>query len=160
MRCFYIYINMWYMYFIDSSSGKRFLQWGTCKMLSYIASLLQSRCTPYKTGVCLWCGKVQPLCWCVLSTLSWQVVRCTSTFTVYPLCFLSWQVRLWFNTVCPLSLTLVSLIIPGEAVFARCLSSLQQERVQASKRFTGPPKTKYEGDKKQFIQDIRQVCVC
>ncbi|XP_064610314.1 6-phosphogluconate dehydrogenase, decarboxylating-like [Liolophura sinensis] len=51
----------------------------------------------------------------------------------------------------------VPVTLIGEAVFARCLSSLQQERVQASKRFAGPAKTKYEGDKKQFIQDIRQA---
>nr|XP_022343934.1 6-phosphogluconate dehydrogenase, decarboxylating-like [Crassostrea virginica] len=47
----------------------------------------------------------------------------------------------------------VSLI--AEAVFARCLSSLQGERIEASKQIPGPSKTKYEGDKKQFVNDIK-----
>ncbi|XP_033125479.1 6-phosphogluconate dehydrogenase, decarboxylating-like [Anneissia japonica] len=45
----------------------------------------------------------------------------------------------------------------GEAVFARCLSSLKDERVLASSELSGPEKTKYEGDKQQFIEDIRQA---
>ncbi|KAJ8320846.1 hypothetical protein KUTeg_002433 [Tegillarca granosa] len=45
----------------------------------------------------------------------------------------------------------------GEAVFARCLSALQAERIDASKQLQGPPSSKYEGDKKKFIDDIRQV---
>ena len=45
----------------------------------------------------------------------------------------------------------------GEAVFARCLSSLKNERVEASKQLSGPTKTKWEGDRKAFIEDIRQA---
>lgn len=54
----------------------------------------------------------------------------------------------------------------GESVFARCLSSLKNERVQASKLLDGPSATKYEGDRDAFIEDIRKVsfepilCVC
>jgi 6-phosphogluconate dehydrogenase len=47
----------------------------------------------------------------------------------------------------------------GEAVFARCLSSLKDERVQASKQLKGPAVTKYSGDKKEFIEHIRKVCL-
>ncbi|CAB3986575.1 6-phosphogluconate dehydrogenase, decarboxylating-like [Paramuricea clavata] len=45
----------------------------------------------------------------------------------------------------------------GEAVFARCLSSLKDERVQASKQLKGPAVTKYSGDKKEFIEHIRKA---
>lgn len=45
----------------------------------------------------------------------------------------------------------------GESVFARCLSSLKEERVQASKVLKGPAKTRFEGDKKQFVEHIRKV---
>ncbi|MFN0065749.1 MAG: decarboxylating NADP(+)-dependent phosphogluconate dehydrogenase, partial [Chlamydiales bacterium] len=41
----------------------------------------------------------------------------------------------------------------GEAVFARCLSALKEERVAASKILKGP-KPNFKGDKKQFIEDI------
>ncbi|KAI3648726.1 hypothetical protein MP228_006580 [Amoeboaphelidium protococcarum] len=44
----------------------------------------------------------------------------------------------------------------GEAVFARCLSSLKDERVRASKILSGP-ETPFSGDKKQFVEDIRQA---
>jgi 6-phosphogluconate dehydrogenase len=44
----------------------------------------------------------------------------------------------------------------GEAVFARCLSALKDERVRASQLLSGPG-VKFTGDKKQFIEDIRQV---
>ena len=44
----------------------------------------------------------------------------------------------------------------GEAVFARCLSALKDERVMASKSLTGPAKT-FSGDKKQAIEEIRQA---
>lgn len=50
--------------------------------------------------------------------------------------------------------------LTAEAVFARCLSSLQGERIEASKQIQGPSKTKYEGDKKQFINDIKYVSTC
>jgi len=45
----------------------------------------------------------------------------------------------------------------GEAVFARCLSSLKQERVRASKVISGPQKENFRGDKKQFIDDLEQA---
>ena len=44
----------------------------------------------------------------------------------------------------------------AEAVFARCLSSLKEERLQAEKLFPAPA-IKFTGDKKQFIADIRQA---
>ena len=43
-----------------------------------------------------------------------------------------------------------------EAVYARCLSSQKDERVSASEVLSGPD-TKFEGDKKQFIDDVRQA---
>ena len=42
-------------------------------------------------------------------------------------------------------------------MFARCLSSLQAERVSASSQLKGPSSTKYTGDKKEFIEHIRKV---
>ena len=45
-------------------------------------------------------------------------------------------------------------------MFARCLSSLQNERVSASKELKGPASTKYKGDKKEFIEHIRKVMLC
>lgn len=45
----------------------------------------------------------------------------------------------------------------GEAVFARCLSSLKDERVEASKQLKGPAVTKYSGDKKEFVEHIRKA---
>lgn len=45
----------------------------------------------------------------------------------------------------------------GESVFARCLSSLSEERSQASKVLKGPQNTQYTGDKKQFLEHIRQA---
>lgn len=43
-----------------------------------------------------------------------------------------------------------------EAVFARCLSAIKDERVAASKILTGP-EGKYEGDRDEFIEAIRQA---
>jgi 6-phosphogluconate dehydrogenase len=43
-----------------------------------------------------------------------------------------------------------------EAVYARCLSAQKEARVRASKVLTGP-ETKFKGDKKQFIEDVRQA---
>ncbi|HHX02584.1 MAG TPA: decarboxylating NADP(+)-dependent phosphogluconate dehydrogenase [Firmicutes bacterium] len=43
-----------------------------------------------------------------------------------------------------------------EAVFARCLSAIKEERAAASKVLTGPT-GKYEGDRDAFIEDIRQA---
>lgn len=45
----------------------------------------------------------------------------------------------------------------GESVFARCLSSLKDERIKASHVLKGPKATKYKGDKKIFIEQIRKV---
>ncbi|MBC3766401.1 decarboxylating NADP(+)-dependent phosphogluconate dehydrogenase [Neptunicella marina] len=50
----------------------------------------------------------------------------------------------------------VPLTLIGEAVFARCLSAQKDERVAASKILSGP-KPAFEGDKKAFIEDIRQA---
>lgn len=47
--------------------------------------------------------------------------------------------------------------LAGEAVFARCLSSLKEERELASKSLTGPQGAKFTGDKTQFLEDIRKV---
>ncbi len=44
----------------------------------------------------------------------------------------------------------------GEAVFARCLSALKDERVHASKILKGPSKT-HSGDRKEFIEDVRKA---
>ncbi|KAJ3076652.1 6-phosphogluconate dehydrogenase, decarboxylating [Podochytrium sp. JEL0797] len=45
----------------------------------------------------------------------------------------------------------------GEAVFARCLSALKDERVAASKILVGPANTTFTGDKAAMIEDIRQA---
>lgn len=45
----------------------------------------------------------------------------------------------------------------GESVFARCLSSLTDERSKASRVLKGPKNTQYNGDKRQFLEHIRQV---
>ncbi len=50
----------------------------------------------------------------------------------------------------------VPLTLIGEAVYARCLSAMKDERVEASKILIGP-KPKFEGDKKSFIEDIRKA---
>lgn len=44
----------------------------------------------------------------------------------------------------------------GEAVFARCLSSLKQERGRASKVLSGP-KPEFKGDKKEFLANLEQA---
>lgn len=44
----------------------------------------------------------------------------------------------------------------GEAVFARCLSSLKQERGRAAGLLAGPT-AKFEGDKKKFLADLEQA---
>jgi len=45
----------------------------------------------------------------------------------------------------------------GEAVFARCLSSIKEERVRASKVISGPQKEPFRGDRQQFIDDVEQA---
>ena len=42
----------------------------------------------------------------------------------------------------------------GEAVFARCLSSLKEERVRASKVIQAPAVEPFQGDKQQFIEYV------
>ncbi|KAI9675184.1 MAG: phosphogluconate dehydrogenase (decarboxylating) gnd1 [Trizodia sp. TS-e1964] len=44
----------------------------------------------------------------------------------------------------------------GEAVFARCLSSLKAERGRAAKVLSGPT-PKFEGDKKEFLENLEQA---
>ena len=44
----------------------------------------------------------------------------------------------------------------AEAVFARCLSAIKEERVAASKVLSGPA-ISFVGDKKEFIEDIRKA---
>ena len=50
----------------------------------------------------------------------------------------------------------VPLTLISEAVFARCLSSMKDERVTASKIFTSGSK-KFDGDRQTFIEDIRKA---
>jgi len=45
----------------------------------------------------------------------------------------------------------------GEAVFARCLSALKDQRVLAAPKLSGPATAAYTGDKKQFVECIRQA---
>jgi 6-phosphogluconate dehydrogenase len=47
----------------------------------------------------------------------------------------------------------------GEAVFARCLSAMKNERVSASKVLTGPKPTTVQ-DRKAFIEDVRCALYC
>ncbi|KAF2402441.1 6-phosphogluconate dehydrogenase [Trichodelitschia bisporula] len=44
----------------------------------------------------------------------------------------------------------------GEAVFARCLSSLKSERTRAATILEGPT-PKFEGDREQFLEDLEQA---
>jgi 6-phosphogluconate dehydrogenase len=48
------------------------------------------------------------------------------------------------------------LTLIGEAVFARCLSAIKEERVLASKVLKGPAHT-FTGDRKSFIENVRQA---
>ncbi len=48
------------------------------------------------------------------------------------------------------------LTLIGEAVFARCLSAIKEERVAASKKLKGPG-TAFKGDKKQLVKDLEQA---
>ncbi len=50
----------------------------------------------------------------------------------------------------------IPLTLIGEAVYARCLSAFKEERVEASKLLSGP-EVKFEGDKKAFINDIKNA---
>jgi len=44
-----------------------------------------------------------------------------------------------------------------EAVFARCISAIKEERVEASKVLAGPAKTNQFFDRKEFIEGVRQA---
>jgi len=48
------------------------------------------------------------------------------------------------------------LTLIGEAVFARCLSALKEERVEASKQIKGQT-LPFSGDKKAFVDDLRKA---
>jgi 6-phosphogluconate dehydrogenase len=48
------------------------------------------------------------------------------------------------------------LTLIGEAVYGRTLSALKEERVEASKVLKGP-KPKFDGDKKQFLDDLKSA---
>jgi 6-phosphogluconate dehydrogenase len=48
------------------------------------------------------------------------------------------------------------LTLIGEAVFARCLSAIKDERVEASKHLKGQV-TSFDGDKKAFVDDLRHA---
>ncbi len=48
----------------------------------------------------------------------------------------------------------------GEAVFARCLSSLKEERVRASKLLNGPAKPELKHDRKTFVEYVRRALYC
>ena len=50
----------------------------------------------------------------------------------------------------------IPLTLIGEAVFSRCLSSMKEERVKASKVLSGPVPV-FEGDRAQFINDIKNA---
>ena len=45
----------------------------------------------------------------------------------------------------------------AEAVFARCLSAVKEERVAASKILSGPEPAPYSGDKAELVEAIRQA---
>lgn len=51
----------------------------------------------------------------------------------------------------------IPLTLITESVFARCLSALKEERVAASKVLTAGPTDSFTGDKKQFIEQLRQA---
>ncbi len=51
------------------------------------------------------------------------------------------------------------LTLIGESVFARCLSALKDERVEAAKVLKGP-EPKIEGDTQAFINDVRDALYC
>lgn len=50
----------------------------------------------------------------------------------------------------------IPLTLISEAVYARCLSAIKEERVAASGILTGP-KPEFKGDKKAFIEDIKNA---
>jgi 6-phosphogluconate dehydrogenase len=48
----------------------------------------------------------------------------------------------------------------GESVFARCLSALKEERVNAAKVLRGPKAAPRVGDRAKFIEDVRRALFC
>jgi 6-phosphogluconate dehydrogenase len=48
----------------------------------------------------------------------------------------------------------------GESVFARCLSALKEERVEASKILEGPASNSAIDDREAFIEDVRRALYC
>ncbi|MGP8227650.1 MAG: decarboxylating NADP(+)-dependent phosphogluconate dehydrogenase [Terracidiphilus sp.] len=48
----------------------------------------------------------------------------------------------------------------GESVFARCLSALKDERIEASKILQGPATKPAVGDRAAFIEDVRRALYC
>jgi 6-phosphogluconate dehydrogenase len=48
----------------------------------------------------------------------------------------------------------------GESVFARCLSALKDERVNASRVLDGPKKVLTISEQKEFIEDVRRALYC
>jgi 6-phosphogluconate dehydrogenase len=48
----------------------------------------------------------------------------------------------------------------GESVFARCLSALKEERVEAAKILQGPASKASVGDRVAFIEDVRRALYC
>ena len=48
----------------------------------------------------------------------------------------------------------------AEAVFARCLSAVKEERVAAESILKGPEAPKFEGDKAEFIEAVREALYC
>jgi len=48
----------------------------------------------------------------------------------------------------------------GESVFARCLSALKDERVEAAKILRGPRTRAKVGDRTKFIEDVRRALYC
>jgi 6-phosphogluconate dehydrogenase len=48
----------------------------------------------------------------------------------------------------------------GESVFARCLSALKEERVEASKVLRGPKTAPKVADRAKFIEDVRRALYC
>ena len=51
----------------------------------------------------------------------------------------------------------IPMTMVSEAVFARCLSAIKDERVIASKILKGPAKKNIVGNKKKFVEDIRKA---
>ena len=54
----------------------------------------------------------------------------------------------------------VPVTLIGEAVFARCVSAMKEERVAASKVLSGPAAKLSVDDKKAFIEEVRRALYC